>query len=105
MAEQAVTVDQVLACPMGENDANAKTIRDYLGTLLLTLWIEGQGFSGKRPFGNSDWEHEVYTALAEAGYIEGSKDDEDWGWEYDEATGNALIQDAIRHLGGFSKAT
>lgn len=105
MAEQAVTVQQVLDCPMGENDADAKTVREFLGTLLLTVWIEQEMFSGKRPFGNSSWQHEVYIALAVAGYIEGSKDDEDWGWEYDEAAGNALIQDAIRHLGGFEKTT
>lgn len=98
MAEQTVTVQQVLDCPMGENDADAETIREYFVALLMTLWIEGQGFSGKRPFGNSDWEHEVYDALAEASYIEGTKDDDDWGWEYDEVAGNALIQSAIRHL-------
>jgi hypothetical protein len=31
------------------------TIRDYLRILLETLWEEGEGFSGKRPFGNSGW--------------------------------------------------
>ena len=46
------------------------TVRDYLRILLLTLWDEGEGFSGKRPFGNSGWEYELYDALMEAGYVQ-----------------------------------
>lgn len=41
--------------PIQENDAGAKTIGEYLKKLLLTLWDEEDGFSGKRPFGNSSW--------------------------------------------------
>ena len=32
------------------------TVKDYLKTLLHTLWDEEDGFSGKRPFGNSGWQ-------------------------------------------------
>ena len=39
------------------------TVREYFKTLLLTLWDEKEGFSGKRPWGNSGWEYEVHIAL------------------------------------------
>jgi hypothetical protein len=52
-----------------ENDAGASTIGEYLGTLLLTLWQEGESFNGKRPFGNSGWEYDVYRGLIKAGVV------------------------------------
>lgn len=42
------------------------TCREYLCTLLQTVWDEKEGFSGKRPFGTSGWEHDIYGALADA---------------------------------------
>ena len=50
------------------------TIREYFKELLETLWVEGEGFSGKRPFGNSGWEYDLYTPLVKNGFIEGSFD-------------------------------
>ena len=54
-------------CDAGDNI----TVKDYLEALLRTLWNEQEGFSGKRPFGNSCWEYELYRALVEGGVIEG----------------------------------
>ncbi len=59
------------------NDAQAARVGEYLGLLLSTLWLQGEGFSGKRPFGNSGWEYDVYVALAQAGIIDGLIVDED----------------------------
>lgn len=39
------------------------TVGDYLVKLVETLWAEDEGFSGKRPFGNSGWQADVYKAL------------------------------------------
>ena len=50
------------------------TVRDYLRTLLETLWLEGEGFNGKRPFGNSGWEYDLYAPLIKAGFIAGDLD-------------------------------
>lgn len=47
------------------------TVRDYLRILLEKVWEDGEGFSGKRPFGNSGWEHDLYRPLALGGYIKG----------------------------------
>lgn len=93
------TAQQVLDCPMGENDAEAKTIRDYLSKLLSLVWQEEEGFDGKRPFGNSSWQLEVYAALAENALIEATKDE--WNdWNYRDADANALVQTAILGLAG-----
>jgi hypothetical protein len=87
----------ILAVPMDENDAGAATIGDYLSKLLLELWREGEGFDGKRPFGNSSWEYELYVALARADVIPATLD-EDGYWEGDEdarVRANELIERAI----------
>lgn len=62
-----VTGQMILSIPMGDNDAGAATIRQYLVALANTVWWEGEGFSGKRPFGNSGWEHEMLEALESFG--------------------------------------
>lgn len=60
-------IQAVLDCPMQENDSGAATVRGYLKALLFTLWDEGEGLSGKRPFGNSGWDYDILTALVDAG--------------------------------------
>lgn len=61
-----------------DSDAGSQlTVREYFRELLTTLWGEKEGFSGKRPFGNSGWEYEVHSALAKAGFVDlGEWDDE-----------------------------
>ena len=54
---------EILSARLADNDANADTVRDYLVALLLEVWSEGEGFSGKRPFGNSGWEYDLYEAV------------------------------------------
>lgn len=53
------------------------SLREYLHALLATLWNEGEGFSGKRPFGNSGWEYDVYAFLVKAGAVPGTLDEDD----------------------------
>lgn len=62
---------ELLLVPMQSNDADAATVGGYLRALLRRVWEEGEGFSGKRPFGNSGWEHELYRALITAGAVVG----------------------------------
>jgi len=45
------------------------TVREYLHKLLETLWAEGEGFSSKRPFGNSGWELDLFNPLWTAGIL------------------------------------
>jgi hypothetical protein len=65
----------VLDLPLGENDANAATVRHYFKAQLRKLWTEREGFSGKRPFGNSGWEYDLDAALVGAGKVAGTIDE------------------------------
>lgn len=65
MTDYNWSADEILDAKMGENDADASTIRDYLKSLLTLVWSDGEGFDGKRPFGNSGWEGEIYATLVE----------------------------------------
>lgn len=58
-----VDIQAVLSCPLEENDSGAYTVKGYLKALLFTLWDEDEGFSGKRPFGNSGWECDLTEPL------------------------------------------
>lgn len=90
----------ILDIPMEKNDAKAATIRDYLKKLISTLWEKDEGFSGKRPFGNSGWKQEVYAALIRARIMNGAIDDDGYP-EYDseaEEDADQMIQSAIQSL-------
>lgn len=96
----AATPDQVLACPMDPttNDAGASTVRGYLVRLLTELWTEQDGFSGKRPFGNSSWDLELYKALIQAGLLEGVVDEDGYVDSVDRDAGDELVHAAIEAL-------
>lgn len=71
-----LTPQQILALPMQENDAKAKTVADYLFKLARHMWDEEDGADGKRPFGNSGWQHEIIAALVRGGALRGTFIDE-----------------------------
>jgi hypothetical protein len=89
----------VLKCHMQQNDAGADTVGDYLRKLLEAVWTEVEGFSGKRPFGNSSWEWEVYEALVRGGFVSGKFDADNYLGECDEDAAHKLVLEAIRELG------
>lgn len=102
---------KILQAPMQENDAGAKTIGEYLIKLSQEVWSEGEYFSGKRPFGNSGWDNEIYIALAKNDFIKhkcevwGDKDaDEVDYYEFDEKAGNKLINMAYKALYEYVKS-
>lgn len=72
------TPQELLALPMEPNDAGADTIGQYLATLTATVWHYGEDFSGKRPFGNSDWQSDIPHALVKEGAVEGEITDGGW---------------------------
>ena len=91
-------IEDVLCLPMGDNDARAATIREYLKALLRQLWDEKEGFSGKRPFGNSGWDFDLMIPLIKAGVIDGSFDEDGLVNECDTEAGDTVIADAISLL-------
>jgi len=74
------------------------TIRDYLKELLETLFRETEGFSGKRPFGNSGWDYDLAKPLIEVGCIAGRIDEYGYAEEFDEAVYTAFVYSMIRAL-------
>lgn len=89
---------QVLEITMEPNDSGADTIKGYLKELLTTIWVEEDGFSGKRPFGNSSWQYEIYKALIVAGAVKGELDDDGYVEYIDTEKANKLVQSAIAAL-------
>lgn len=96
------SVNDVLNCPIETRDCDATTIREYLVELLYTLWEEGEGFSSKRPFGNSGWEYDLYHALCFNGLVECEiREFDDDGdihkevWSFDKPKAIDLIREAI----------
>lgn len=77
----------------------APDLKGYMHALLTKLWEEGESFSGKRPFGNSGWEYELYEELVRAGKVDGQQDPE-YGdlIEFDEDAANQYIFDYIDKL-------
>lgn len=82
--QSKITGAAVLACPMNPttNDAEASSIRDYLVKLILGVWENGEGFSGKRPFGNSGWTFELAAALVRGELLDGRFDEDGYLDEY-----------------------
>jgi hypothetical protein len=92
--------ERLLALRLDGNDADAATVRDYLIELLRKLWREEEGFSGKRPFGNSGWCYDVYGPMVRAGFVAGSFDEDGFIEDADITAADALMDKAILALGG-----
>lgn len=89
---------RLIDVPMLENDINAKAVGDFLKALLLCLWNEAECFSSKRPFGNSDWQYQVYASLINAGYEIGTLDSDLYVDTLDQEKADELILRAIEEV-------
>lgn len=89
---------EILALPMGPNDAKAETVGGYLRELLHALWHEEEGFSGKRPFGNSGWSYELAAPLVKAGAVPGSLDEDGFLDDFDRAELDKAVHSAIEAM-------
>lgn len=74
------------------------TLREYLKELLKVLWEKEDGFSGKRPFGNSGWQYDVYGSLVKAGHLEGTLDEDGYVEDFDDRQAQELVLECIRNL-------
>ena len=91
-------IKEFLDCKMQPNDASAKTVKGYFEQLLLQLWYEGEGFSGKRPFGNSNWEFEIYTAWVRAKLLKGELDEYGYLIDYNREFGRRQVTRCIKAI-------
>lgn len=88
----------VLKLKFYSNDLNKEvTVKEYLKELLSVLWNEKDGFSGKRPFGNSDWQYELYTCLVKNDVVKG-KIDVEYLIDFDYESAEAEIKNAIQKI-------
>lgn len=99
MTVRDLDIREIMMLPMQENDADAKTIGQYIMILGATLFEEEESFSGKRPFGNSSWIYDAYIPLVKAGIIDGEIDEE-FGWlnKVDDVAGAAVYQEIFDFL-------
>lgn len=74
------------------------TVRQFLQELLLTLFREGEGFSGKRPLGNSGWTADLVKAAIRGGFCSGTLDEDGYLDFVDEKAFEALMARCIRAL-------
>lgn len=93
-----MNANEILDLPMQENDANAKTVREYLIALLLALWRERERFDGKRPFSNSLWEFDLYQPLVKARIVRGRTNIDELIQEVDTKKADLIITEAILSL-------
>jgi hypothetical protein len=73
------------------------SIRDYLFILFSTLWQKKEEFNGKRPFGNSSWEYELFNPLVINGFITGEFSiEDDWVEVADKKEATNFVSRLIR---------
>lgn len=75
------------------------TIRGYLAALAAAVWDENEGFSGKRPFGNSGWSTDLEAALVQAGVIDGAFNERGYLKHADVKAADRLIRSAAKAMG------
>lgn len=102
LPSDANVYEQALNAPMTQcDDFDDIKVIEWLHKLLDTIWVEEEGFSGKRPFGNSGWSLDLIYALIDCGYIPGKIErDEDGDFidsEYDSREADRLVRELIRY--------
>jgi len=63
-------MENILDIEFVHYDLGKISIREFFCTLLMTVWEEEEGFSGKRAFGNSSWQYDVYQCLEDNNLVE-----------------------------------
>jgi hypothetical protein len=92
-------VKEILNARVEGGEIGTCTVREYLITLLENLWMEKDSFSGKRPFGNSGWQFDLYQALITAGLLPGVINEEGYLDEFEaQIQADAMILEAIESL-------
>jgi hypothetical protein len=89
-----VTLKEIIV----DGDNGKQQLKDYLKDLLLTMWREGESFSGKRPFGNSGWQYDVYQAMIKHKHLKGKLDEDGYVDECDTNEADAIIENLIHEI-------
>lgn len=89
--------------PFRENtvfdDSDTTTFRELFHDLLFSVLAQGEGFDGKRPYGNSSWQCNLDHALVEMGVVKGKITRDEDGYiqddKYDEDECWAIIEQML----------
>lgn len=92
------TYQRALAVRFDSDAGENLSVREYLQKLLETLWEEQEGFSGKRPFGNSGWDFELYVPLIREKFITGALDEYGYVAEFHLEEAQAFVAALIREV-------
>lgn len=71
------------------------TIRQFFFELMKKLWLEQDEFSGKRPFGNSDWDADLILCLINNKLVKGKVDVDGFIQDYDDQEVKQFVLDKI----------
>jgi len=93
-----MTNDEILNIKVIDGDGSQTTIKEFLFLLMSTLWRKEEGFSGKRPFGNSGWKHAIYEALVRENVIDGVIDEDGYVESIDQILADCKVQKLIEHI-------
>ncbi|MEG1662931.1 MAG: hypothetical protein RR338_03005 [Clostridia bacterium] len=92
-----MTNNEILELEVRSEDIGVVTIKQYFKQLLLTLFAEGECFSGKRPFGNSAWEYDIMDCLIKNKVFK-TEIDEYGEEDYDDMEFNRIICELITSM-------
>lgn len=56
-------------------DVGGRPFRAMLKDLLTMVLLQGEEFDGKRPWGDSGWEWDIYNAMVVNGFVRGVVDE------------------------------
>jgi len=92
-------IKQIADLKFYSNDLDKNlSIKEYLKTLLETLWEEKECFDGKRPFGNSSWDYDIIRCLIKNNVIEGTLDEDGNVDIYDSEDSDKIIMRVIKQM-------
>jgi hypothetical protein len=100
MKQLDIVYEEALSVSFESRDHDGQiTVREYLRSLLSTLWAEKEGFSGKRPFGNSGWDFDLIAGLVKSGHIKGTLDEYGYIEDLDShKDANKFVADLIEYV-------
>jgi len=95
-----VLLDQPFRSGEWSNDNADVTLREYFKRMLVQVFAEGEGFSGKRPFGDSGWQSQLEFDMVKAGLLPPDpQNNADFGEMFaDVPSFEALIRECIKAL-------
>ena len=93
-----IDYEKVLSTEFDSYDLGPITVRDYFKELLLKLWSQGEGFSGKRPFGNSGWDLDLARGLIKSKAVKGKLDEDGFVEDVNDKQLTKVTVNLIQHI-------